>query len=486
MKLTPTIIIADGGNSSHLPDHTLESCLSAYTAGADHLLLTVQSTSDGVLVLFRHVDLSEQTDIKGSVESLDWASVSQADAGAVFSVGNDNPWQKSPKLHRFIRPVALEDLLLRLEDNVDYLLQPGRPEQPIEQRHTIAQAIETLFGDYARQIPTLVVENVDQAVALQSLLQGRLKVIAKSDIDPAQFTISTDVTTFRETNGGLVTTIKEDWSGKIIDTRRWVAGVSSGHHIMRPMLGIEEYSEKVFCASAYADNGLHIDVIEGTTYASAGVVSQFSLDKEFVVDVDFTYDNPAIANMMVLAVINQDVFPAYYHHEGGWENPVMHWQNHAFDTHGAAPFVSMEREEGDGFRIMKYTSNAGVYEWYGNWYLGDVGNGASKQGRLRLERRGRFFSGYYQDENNGEWVGVGTLENASMNERVNLRLGAKHYLKQGAPDPLERLHVHYTNLLVRRPPGAVYQIRCARNSPYEVVDSGPTPHIPISPLPKNK
>jgi len=481
MEHNSKIVIADGGNSAHLPDHTLESCLSAYTAGADHLLLSIQRTSDGVLVLFRHDNLAEQTDIQGHIESLDWASVYQADTGAFFSVGKDYPWQKSPTSHRFIHPTTLEDLLLRLEDNVGYLLKPGRSEQTIEQRYSIAESIERLFTNYSRQMPTLLVESDDQVKLLRSMLHGRLKVIAKKEINLDQFIISSDVTAFREINSGLVTSMKEDWNGKIIDTRRWVAGVSSGHHIMRPMLGIEEYNEKVFCASAYADNGLHIDVIEGKTYASAGVVSQFSLDKEFVVDVDFTYDNPAIANMMVLAVINQDVFPAYYHHEGVWQNPEMHWQNHAFDTHGAAPFVSMEREEGDGFRIMKYTSQAGVYEWYGNWYLGDVGSGASLRGRLRLERRGRFFSGYYQDENNGEWVGVGTLENASMNERVNLRLGAKHYLKQGAPDPLQRLHVHYTNLLIRRPQGAVYQTRCASGSPYDVVVSGPTPHIPINP-----
>jgi hypothetical protein len=123
----------------------------------------------------------------------------------------------------------------------------------------------------------------------------------------------------------------------------------------------------------------------------------------------------------------------------------------------------MEREEKDGFRLMKYTSVAGVYEWYGNHYLGDVGNSKSTKGRLRLERRGRFFSGYYQDENNDDWIGVGTLENASLNNRVYLRLAAKHYPKGGAPVPLRSLNVSYNNLIVRRTRGPVYQDRVSND-----------------------
>lgn len=449
--------IADGGNSAHLPDHTLEACLSAYTAGADHLLLTIQCTADKVLVPYRHTDLETQTDISGELAALGWDAVGQADAGARFSVGGDRPWTKNQRVNRFIRLVPLDDLLLRLEDNVEYWLRPGLPGQPAEQRREIALAITTLFEETGRCAPRLVVETADEQAQFEAWLAAKASVVAAGDIDSALFEVTPDVSGFRDRNGALVTTAKEDWHGTKIDTRRWVAGISSGHHITLPMLGVGEYNEPVFCAQAYADDGLHIDVVESNTYASAGVVSQFSLDREFVVDVDFSYDNPAVANMMVLAVINQDVWPAYYHHPGVQEKPSAFFQNHAFDTHGAAPFVSMEREEADGFRLMKYTSVGGVYEWYGNWYLGDVGDGRSTRGRLRLERRGRFFSGYYQDDNNADWVGVGTLENASMNDRVNLRLGAKHYPKGGAPDPLERLHVRYAGLLVRRPPGAQRQ-----------------------------
>jgi hypothetical protein len=206
------------------------------------------------------------------------------------------------------------------------------------------------------------------------------------------------------------------------------------------------------------NDGLYINIKPSEYYASAGAVSQFSLGDSFVVDVDFTFDNPQIANMMVLAVINQQVWPGYFNHPGpqdtfskGLTDAYLKGMNNGFDAHGAAPFVSMEREEKDGFRIMKYTSQASVYEYYGAWYNGDVGSGSAKKGKLRLERRGRFFTGYYQDNDNKEWIGVGTLENTSMNERVYLRLAAKHYPKAHCPQPLAKLNVSYSNLIVHRP-----------------------------------
>ena len=66
-------------------------------------------------------------------------------------------------------------------------------------------------------------------------------------------------------------------------------------------------------------------------------------------------------------------------------------------------------------------------------------------------------------ENNDDWIGVGTLENASLNNRVYLRLAAKHYPKGGAPVPLRSLNVSYNNLIVRRTRGPVYQDRVSND-----------------------
>ena len=511
MTYNKPVIIARGGNAAHLPDHTIEACLSAYTAGADGLMLTVQETSDNHLLLYGHSDLSVQTDGQGPVAALTFDQIMRLDAGAKFSPGQDMPWVKNVKVHRFLRLSPLDILAQKLEDNVAYFLRPGLPSDQISKRVSLGRKILNTFVATNRVAPLLVAESADFLEALHSEMpDGSLLALDMSDekvdidrvlrLKPAYIfaprknyeilsadiqgssvklglileangseqdlppiVLSADVTNTREALGSLVTALTENWPGHEFDLNRWVAGISSGHHIMRPMLGIEEYNEPVFCASTTVNDGLRIKVVEGKTYASSGVVSRFSLGGSFVADVDFTYDNPQVANMMVLAVINQEVWPSYYHKPGLQENPSPFWQNHAFDSHGAAPFVSMEREEDDGFRIMKYTSVAGVYEWYGNYYLGDVGNDKSTKGRLRLERRGRFFSGYYQDENNDDWIGVGTLENASMNSRVYLRLQAKHYPKRNAPDPLRSLNVTYNNLVVRRPRGPVYQDGISRN-----------------------
>lgn len=512
MSLEETIIIGSGGNASHLPSHTLEACLSAYTAGADGIMLTVQETSDGHLLLYEHSDLSIQTDGNGRIGSHTLDQIMELDAGARFSPGEDSPWVRNKEVSRFSHLTSLEMLLQALEDNVTYLMKPGLPGDLLEKRIELAKKILCAFQFASRCRPTLVADSISFLDALRSEMPPKTRLaldLTGKEVDPQELfqrrpliafsprvldistasgyrvkvgqiinnwkgvrdrpplVLTPDVTGAREALGLLETNITESWPGPDFDLNRWVAGVSSGHHIMQAMIGISEYKEPVFCASAVADNGLQIRVVEGKTYASAGVVSQFSIGESFVVDVDFTYDNPQVANMMVLAVINHEVWPAYYHHQGVWLNPSAPFQNNAFDTHGAAPFVSMEREEADGFRLMKYTSGAGVYEWYGNWYLGDVGNGQSKKGRLRLERRGRFFSGYYQDEKNDDWIGVGTLENVSMNSRVYLRLGAKHYIKRGAPDPLQSLNVTFRNLIVRRPRGPVYQKGISRDPSHE-------------------
>lgn len=510
-------LIGHGGNAAHLPNHTSEACLSAYTTGADGLYVTVQETLDGTLLLYEHEDLSAQTNKAGAIADYDAAALLGlperraevgtvgADAGATFSRGQDKPWKEDWGANRFPRLCILEWLVRRLEDNVVYFIKPGTAALSTEKRVALGARILEVFAAAGLLPPVLVLEAPALVEAFRTAMTeaselaidatagdldadtilaasprfvfasgdlyrmlarraaaGRLTVVrALEATDHATaddaVVLTRDVTSAREQCNGLVTTMIENWPGTRIDTSRWVAGVSSGHHIMLPMLGIGEYLEPVFCASTAANDGLQIKVVESYTYASSGVVSRFSLGDRFVVDMDFTYDNPQIANMMVLAVINQEVWDEYYHQEGVWARPTALFQNHAFDTHGAAPFVSMEREEADGFRIMKYTSTAGVYEWYGNYYHCDVGNGQSKRGRLRLERRGRFFSGYYQDENNGEWIGVGTTENASMNSRVHLRIGAKHYPKSGMPQPLASLNVTCSNLQVRRPGGPQYQ-----------------------------
>lgn len=517
-KDSKPFLIGHGGNAAHLPNHTAESCLSAYTAGADGLYITVQETSDGVLLLYEYDDLSAQTNKTGVIADQDAASLLSipeqanqsgtvgADAGATFSLGQDKPWRENWGKHRFPRLCVMDALLRRLEDNVVYFIKPGTAKAAPDKRIKLALRILSIFEAAGLVAPVVVFESPEllnsfrtatskavdlaldatggdldehaielakprfvfasgglykslssqQSTAPEVTLIRALALTEVASVDD-QIILTRDVSAVREQCGLWATTMTETWPGTKIDTSRWIAGVSSGHHIMLPMLGVGEYLEPVFPASASANNGLNINVVESYTYASAGVVSCFSVGNCFALDMDFTYDNPQVANMMVLAVINQEVWEQYYHQEGVWKNPNAMFQNHVFDTHGAAPFVSMEREEADGFRLMKYTSTAGVYEWYGNYYLCDVGNGQSKKGKLRLERRGRFFSGYYQDENNSDWIGVGTTENASMNDRIYIRIGAKHYPKSGMPQPLASLNVSCSNLRVQRPVGPQYQ-----------------------------
>lgn len=497
-----------GGNSFHLPSHTIEACLSAYTSGADGIYLAVQLSLDNNLLMYEHDDLCKQTDGKGLIKQFTKNQVQAFDAGINFSKGEDVPWEKNDSLNRLICLGALDDLVTILEDNVIYFIKPGLNSDTIEYRFMIMEAIKTTFASKSIILPVIVIDDPAFLNAFVSKPEyagykilcdfkitdnfnlNRVSFILASDeqeisgysnlinntgirlvlkdneffnLENSKFILTSSVTNHFNNTKMLRTYFSEKWEGKEINTNHWVGGISSGHHAMRPMLEIAEYNEATFCASVNVDNGLHVNVVEGVTYASAGIVSKFSLGERFELEVDFIFDNPQIANMMVLSVINQEVWERYYHHMGVQHNRTVQRQNHVFDSHGAAPFVSMEREEQDGFRIMKYTSNAGIYEWYGNYYLCDVGNGKSTKGKLKLERRGRFFSGYYIDENNNQWIGVGTLENNSMNKRVYLRLAAKHYPKNDAPNPLKSLNVTYSNLTIKTPNEPLYQPNVSRN-----------------------
>lgn len=501
-------ILANGGNSFHLPSHTIEACLSAYTSGADGLYLTVQLSSDNNLIMYEHDDLCKQTDGNGSIGQFEKKQLQTFDAGLFFSKGKDMPWKKNERPRRLISLGALDELVTKLEDNVIFFIKPGLNSDSIEKRLRIMEAVKTLFASRSIILPVIVIDDLNfynefakKTEYADHKILCDFKIPENSDLNRISFILVSDekefigynilikntgirlvlkdnesfnqehseiiltdsVTNHVNNTKMLRTYFEEKWEGKEINTNHWVGGISSGHHSMRPMIEIAEYNEETFCASVNVDNGLHVNVVEGVTYASAGVVSKFSVGERFEMEVDIIFDNPQVANMMVFSVINQEVWDSYYHHMGIQHNIDVHFQNHAFDSHGAAPFVSMEREEQDGFRIMKYTSNAGVYEWYGNYYSRDVGNGKSTKGKLKLERRGRFFSGYYMDENNDQWVGVGTLENNSMNKRIHLRLAAKHYPKSGAPNPLKSLNVTYSNLVIKIPDEPVYQTGVSKN-----------------------
>lgn len=77
--------IAHQGGDDVAPGNTEASFANAVALGYTHIETDVQATSDGVLVVFHDEDLEPSTGVRGRIEDLTWAEVSE------LRVGDDHP-----------------------------------------------------------------------------------------------------------------------------------------------------------------------------------------------------------------------------------------------------------------------------------------------------------------------------------------------------------------------------------------------------------
>jgi len=179
-------------------------------------------------------------------------------------------------------------------------------------------------------------------------------------------------------------------------------------------------------------------------YSGGGFGTAFGVEGNFVAEVDFEMETTSQATMCEMAITNVD--PS--RHMPGWRldesgapmkdargnriaNTPQSFRDKSsfFNPHGAPPFVGAEHDEDDGYRI---NYNLGV-EYDNNHYGRPVGNGATHKGRFRLERRGPYFSAYYMDTENADWVCSGVCRNDSMNDVVFIRCAGKRWRQETSP-----------------------------------------------------
>ncbi|MCA9705194.1 MAG: hypothetical protein KDK70_05000 [Myxococcales bacterium] len=500
------LIIAHGGNTAHVPESTLQSVIAAYTAGADAIWLRVQLSADGVPVTYAHADLSATTDGHGAVGSHSASALRALQCGLRFREAGGTPWKGFAQRRGGSIPKAriatLEEVWRRLAREVAWyieLLEPtpeglaavatmaermgidaltwviDRVDAAATVRAHVPNAALALSADadparigrcLGAGIGTLILPGGAEAWSLADQAPPELAVLVCCEAEAipeqhrARGICARSVLRLAHALRGTRELLRDDFASEHIDRELWVGGISSGHEVVGSILarrlaehslgpGVRPIVEQIFddrrsfeARVHQRDGKLRVSIDEGRRYASAGVVSTITVPDPFQLSVDFEFSNPQVANMMVLAVVNGSAFDRF-HQEGSVRNP-RYWTEHpVFDSHGTPPFVSVEREEIDGFRIMHNDGNAGLYEWFGNIYEPDVGNGDSRRGKLMLERRGHLFSGYYQDELNDDWVGVGFVENPSVRDRAYVRLVSKHYPKEGARDPVWSNEVSY-------------------------------------------
>ena len=158
----------------------------------------------------------------------------------------------------------------------------------------------------------------------------------------------------------------------------------------------------------YVAKTLVIDIPDKKKFTGGGAVSNFKLVGDFDIQVDYTNSNLSEGVAAEMAVVNS--------------NPPE-----SILVHSNPPFVGSELDEDDGPRI---NWNSGTtYEE--NKYGRTKREGAYKIGKLRLKRDNNRFTSYYW--NGKEWMQSGQIENPKMNNKVHVRLAAKHWSENNYP-----------------------------------------------------
>lgn len=106
-------IIAHRGYSSLFPENTLAAFRGACEIGVDYVELDVQSTKDGVLVIYHDTDLLRTSGVEGNVIDFTYEELCHLEAGSWF--GAEFAGEKIPTLEESLEFFAKQDCRLYLE-----------------------------------------------------------------------------------------------------------------------------------------------------------------------------------------------------------------------------------------------------------------------------------------------------------------------------------------------------------------------------------
>ncbi len=257
--------------------------------------------------------------------------------------------------------------------------------------------------------------------------------------------------------------LEESFAGTTFDARRFALGYAKanpfakvfqqdGIHVeiapydgpLPPFPSTDETSRRV------AELEVAMDFVERDWpyYSGGGLGVLEGIAGDFSAEVDTRVEVVAQATTFELAVTNVD--PGAHQ-----PTPPLNFRgkDSFYDPHGAPPFVGVEHDEDDGYRI---NWNLGS-EYDSNQYGRPVGDGKTpRAARLRLDRRGPFFAAYYRNAVDApDWVCVGTTRNDSMNSAVYLRCAGKRWRQEDERDPTKFLpvvpnHFVFRQLAIRR------------------------------------
>jgi glycerophosphoryl diester phosphodiesterase len=253
----------------------------------------------------------------------------------------------------------------------------------------------------------------------------------------------------------------EAFAGKTVDRERFALGYAKANRYGRVFqddgvhVDIAPYDQPLHAPGDALERRLH-DIENKLTYTAkdwpyysgGGVGVLLGIRGDFVAEVDYTVVNLGQATTLEMAVMNVD--PGA-HRAAPPES--FRDKDSFYDPHGAPPYVGVEHDEADGFRI---NWNFGA-EYDNNQYGPPVGDGATPHAaRLRLERRGDYFAAYYRNDVDArDWVCVGAVRNESMNRTVFLRCVGKRWRQEDPANPSQYMpilanHFVFKNLDITR------------------------------------
>jgi len=184
-------------------------------------------------------------------------------------------------------------------------------------------------------------------------------------------------------------------------------------------------------------------------YSGGGVGYTQGIRGDFSAEVEYRVKEVGQATTLEMAVLNVDPGAHVGHRPRSFRD-----KDSFYDPHGAPPYVGVEHDEDDGFRI---NWNLGS-EYDNNQYGRPVGDGKARGAKLRLERRGPYFAAFMREAVDAseaslgpnEWVCVGVARNDSLNPVVYLRCVGKRWRQENEANPSEYMPILANHFTFRR------------------------------------
>jgi hypothetical protein len=493
------------GNQAHAPANSRTALISAYAGGSELLSLAVRPTADGRIVLAQADDVSAATGTTGTVSTLGLSDLRDLDFSETFTPRGNAPgefhyFDPTVSARRFVVDV-LDDVLSELPRDVDWLVEVrggngatgSAVADQLRSHGALSRAI--LAFESAAEVANVKASHPTVRTALLALdgtvpggeadllvLGGKVGNGALVDLAVASaggFPMGVCLAVLGDTVedgfldnaaskagifGVLVRStfdfqrrrtsyvhVDESFKGTTVDRTRFALGYAKangygsvtwndGVHVdIKPYDGPVPHNASVTIEERLSQAEWAIIDIGRTWpfYSGGGVGLTLGIRDDFAAEVTYTVDQVAQATTLEMAFTNVD--PGAHQARP----PTSFRQKDVFfDPHGAPPFVGVEHDEDNGFRI---NWNLGV-DYDNNQYGRPVGDGVTPRGaRMRVERRGAYFAAYYRmpvDARGGRlppngWVCVGVVRNDSLNRTIYARCVGKRWRQEKADNPSE-------------------------------------------------